>query len=589
MSATLGQGGDLERIMGRPRIRRLEIPKGWDKQGIGRRLYFFPDRSLDAAEVEKLNLKMMDRAGRSVVLVPNDQAAKDITAKIQAELKIPVFQARDLETGKDPFTTQPRAVVVAANRYEGIDFPEDDSHVLFVLGLPRATHLQERFLMNQMGANALFNERVLTRMIQAFGRCTRSATDYAAVIVEGDEAYRYLMKKETRQPLDPEMQAELQFGIENAQGQTVEGNLENLNIFLKQGEEWKEVDDDILNLRNTLKLRPFPGMDELQNTVPHEVEYQYAMWTGDLERAKAACGRILEILKSPALKGYRAWWNYCTASVHWMVADRLSGEQRTQQQTLARRYFSNALFDAKFVSWLADLASAYGEPESIVESVAPDFVHMLDGIGARFVELGTSNTFKYSVEEKVILDGIQASDADQFEEAQRRLGRFLGFKAGNSNENGAPDPWWILGEGKCIVFEDHSGAKGEEHQELNAKKARQVAMHPNWIRDRKIVDDSCKVVSVLVTPMTKAEFAAQSHLGEFYCWPLSDFRRWAVDAVSTIRRLRTDFLDEGDLVWKAQAATVLQEAGLTPEQILKTATARSGKDVLGAVPSATAT
>lgn len=588
MSATLGHGGDLERIMGRPRIKRLEIPKGWDKQGIGRRLYFFPERSLNEGDVENLNLKMMDRAGRSVVLVPNDQAAKDITATIQTKLKMPVFQAKDLETGKDRFTSQTRAIVVAANRYEGIDFPGDDAHVLFVLGLPRATHLQERFLMNQMGANALFNERVLTRMIQAFGRCTRSATDYAAVIVEGDEAYRYLMKKETRQPLDPEMQAELQFGIETAQGQTVDGNLENLDLFLKQGEAWKEVDDDILDLRNTLKQQPFPGIDELQNTVPYEVEYQYAMWAGDLDRAKEACGRILGILKSPALKGYRAWWNYCTASVHWMAAERKSGEQRTQQQTLARRYFTNALFDAKFVSWLADLARSYGEPEPGAETIAPDFAHMLDGIEARFTELGTSNTFKYSIEEKQILDGIQASDADRFEEAQRRLGLLLGFEAGNSDENGAPDPWWILGEEKCMVFEDHSGAKGEEHQELDAKKARQVAMHPNWIRDRKIVEGSSKIVSVLVTPMTKAEFAAQSHLSEFYCWPLADFRRWAIDAVSTIRRLRTDFLDTGDLVWKAQAATVLQEAGLTPEQILNAATARTGKDVLGRAPATTA-
>jgi RAD3-like DEAD/DEAH box helicase len=583
MSATLGQGGDLERIMGRPRIRRLEIPKGWDKQGIGRRLYFFPERSLDEAEVEKLNLRMMNRAGRSVVLVPNDQAARNITATIQEALKFSVFQARDLETGKDAFTGQPRAVVVAANRYEGIDFPGDDSHVLFVMGLPRATHLQERFLMNQMGANALFNERVLTRMIQAFGRCTRAATDYAAVIVEGDEAYRYLMKKETRQPLDPEMQAELQFGIESAQDQTVDGNLENLDIFLKQSEEWKAVDDDILDLRNTLKQMAFPGMDELQKTVPHEVAYEYAMWAADFDRAKEACGRILGILKSPALKGYRAWWNYCTASVHWMIADRNLGEQRAQHQILARRYFTNALLDAKFVSWLADLASSYCEPESRTEAIAPDFAHMLDGIEARFVELGTSNTFKYSTEEKLILDGIQVSDPARFEEAQLRLGLLLGFNAGNSDENGAPDPWWILGQETCIVFEDHSGAKGDQRQQLDAKKARQVAMHPNWIREHKIVDSSCKVASVLVTPMTKAEFAAQSHLGEFYCWPIADFRRWVVDAVSTIRRLRTDFLDSGDLVWRAQAATVLNEAGLTPEQILKAATARTGKDVLGRI------
>jgi len=581
MSATLGHGGDLERIVGRSKIKRLAIPKGWDKQGIGRRLYFFPARSLNESDVESLNLMIMKRAGRSVVLVPNDQAARDISATIQSELRIPVFQAKDLEASKERFTDERRAVVVASNRYEGIDFPDDDSHVLFVLGIPRATHLQERFLMNQMGANALFNERVLTRMIQAFGRCTRSATDYAAVIVEGDDAYRYLMKKETREPLDPEMQAELQFGIDSSENQTVEGNLENLETFLKQDKEWKEVDEDILDLRNSLTQKPFPGIGELQESVPHEIEYQYAMWAGDFERAKAACGRILSILKTPALKGYRAWWNYCAGSAHWLAGERLAGEVKAKQQTLARRYFSNALLDAKFVSWLAELASTYGESDEPTGTIAPEFAHMIDRIAERFIELGTSNTFKYSAEEKSILDGIQATDADQFEEAQRRLGLLLGFESGNSNENGAPDPWWVLGGGKCIVFEDHSGAKGESHQELDAKKARQVAMHPNWIHDRKIVGPKCEVAAVLVTPMAKAEFAAQAHLDTFSCWPLDDFRHWAIETISTIRRLRTDFLDTGDLVWRAQTVATLQEAGLTPDQIYKTATAKSGKEILG--------
>lgn len=32
MSATIGAGGDLERIMGVRRIHRIPIPAGWDKQ-----------------------------------------------------------------------------------------------------------------------------------------------------------------------------------------------------------------------------------------------------------------------------------------------------------------------------------------------------------------------------------------------------------------------------------------------------------------------------------------------------------------------------------------------------------------------------
>lgn len=54
MSATLGAGGDLERLFGRKKVQRLPVPEGWNQQGIGRRFFLFPEMSLDA-EKAKLN------------------------------------------------------------------------------------------------------------------------------------------------------------------------------------------------------------------------------------------------------------------------------------------------------------------------------------------------------------------------------------------------------------------------------------------------------------------------------------------------------------------------------------------------------
>ncbi|HEX3188453.1 MAG TPA: hypothetical protein VHS30_01515 [Streptosporangiaceae bacterium] len=49
MSATLGAGGELERIFGRTTVKRIPIPKGWEKQGTGRRLFCFPEVAADLA------------------------------------------------------------------------------------------------------------------------------------------------------------------------------------------------------------------------------------------------------------------------------------------------------------------------------------------------------------------------------------------------------------------------------------------------------------------------------------------------------------------------------------------------------------
>lgn len=76
MSATLGASGDLERLTGRRSIRRIEIPKGWDRQGVGRRFFIFPGMSLTEDDTSRLRHELMRRAGRSLVLVPSDKAAK---------------------------------------------------------------------------------------------------------------------------------------------------------------------------------------------------------------------------------------------------------------------------------------------------------------------------------------------------------------------------------------------------------------------------------------------------------------------------------------------------------------------------------
>jgi hypothetical protein len=96
MSATLGAGGDLERLTGRKKIHRIPAPKGWDTQGVGRRFFVFPEMSLSEAEVMELRQGLMVRAGRSVVLVPSDHLETTITEQVINLIGFPVFNADDI-------------------------------------------------------------------------------------------------------------------------------------------------------------------------------------------------------------------------------------------------------------------------------------------------------------------------------------------------------------------------------------------------------------------------------------------------------------------------------------------------------------
>ena len=554
MSATLGVGGDLERLMGRRSIHRLATPEGWDRQGVGRRFFIFPGMSLDTQATTKLRRKLIQQARRSLVLVPSDRMRDEIVNEVGDSLNFPIFRATNLETSKKSFISATKAVAVVANRYDGIDFPGEECRLLFVEGLPRATNLQERFIMTRMGANVLFNERIQVRVLQAIGRCTRSLEDYSAVVVSGEELTDYLADIKRRRFLHPELQAEISFGVKQSKGASINDFVENLEIFLENERDWEEVNQQIVTLRETAVQEAFPAIDELHSVVAHEVDFQQQLWQGDCEAALESAGRVLGKLNASELRGYRALWHYLAGSAALLGAatgvPNLTAKARTQ--------FSKAKSAAIGIPWLVKLAHHQTENALIGEenSVLMWQIERVETILAR---LGTVHDRRFAKQEKEILNGVQSQKSGLFESAQELLGELLGFETGNRETDGSPDPWWIAGD-ICFVFEDHAGARNSSV--LDVRKARQVASHPAWMRKHIEFGAEADILPVLVTPVKKVKRSAVAHLDDVALWPLDQFRDWAAEAIAVIRELRRTFVEPGDLRWRATAAEVFKQGGL---------------------------
>jgi len=552
MSATLGAGGDLERLTGRKKILRLPVPEGWDRQGIGRRYFIFPSMSLADKDCVELRRALMIRAGRSLVLVPSDRERAEIVSDVINKLRFPVFGAEDIEASKKTFVEQSKAVAVIANRYDGIDFPGEDCRLLFINGLPKATNAQERFLMSRMGANILFNERIQTRVLQAIGRCTRSLQDFSAVVVTGDDLPDYLVDRNRRSYFHPELQAELEFGIEQSMHSGAGDFIENFNIFLENGSDWEEANEQILAKRATATQRRFPAIKELQDVVDHEIDFQMRLWQADYEVALEASERVLALLAAPELRGYRALWHYLAGSAAW-----LGGKQGiTSLNGKAKIQFKQAKEAAIGIPWLVELARFQPDMPPIEEGKITLFAQ-IERVESILAKLGQSHSRQYDQREKVILDGLVSNK--NFENAHRMLGELLGFNAGKQESDASPDPWWIS-ERLCIVFEDHAGANATTA--LDATKARQAAGHPNWMKSNvpEAKDASC--VSVMVSPVSIAKSGAIPHLKDFSFWPLEEFKAWAQNALTVLRTLRTTFIEPGDLSWRCRAASEFESNGM---------------------------
>lgn len=551
ISATLGLGGDLERLTGRKNILRLPIPKGWDQQGVGRRFFIFPEKSLEKNEIEELRSELIRKAGRCLILAPNNSVVRDMKCKIENNLKCQVFSGEDLENHKDKFVNTESAVAVVANRYDGIDFPDDDCRLLFIDNLQRAINLQELFLMSRMAAKLLFSERIQTRVLQAIGRCSRGLNDYSAIVITGH--LDYLSDQKNYKYFHPELQAELIFGINQSKNVQVADLLDNFRIFLEHGDEWEDANDNILQERNGTTQEEFPAINELAKTVRYEIDWQKTIWEKDYKKAFDNAREILGKLNDSGLRGYRVLWYYLAGSAAQQFAVIDNDESWNQK---ARQQFEKSKEAAPSgISWLSTLANFSNREFNIEEKNQNIISTQIEQLEQYLDRLGTVDNRKFSKREREICEGLKEKAGKEFENAHKLLGQHLGFHVETCKGDAAPDVLWRVNS-TVIVFEDNADA--DKHSPISARKARQAASHSDWVSHNLKIADREKILSVLVTPARKAMEGAIPSLDRVYYWKLEDFLTWSKTAVKTVRELRCKFTEIGSPQWRTEAIEELK-------------------------------
>src|SRR5581483_8873091 len=203
-------------------------------------------------------------------------------------------------------------------------------------------------------------DRVLTRVVQGAGRCTRSATDYACVIVLGQDLTKFFLQPENRSLLHPELQAEIAFGLKQSQETAEAELLENLRHFIDQDDEWAGAEQQIVSVRSTMTARQVPAADLLKAAVAHEVRYQYAVWHGNYENALDESRSVLTHLTGNEIKGYRAFWYYLAGSAAALAA----GESVAGMEQVARENYRHAVAALPAVKWLVKLCRAQSQTAS---------------------------------------------------------------------------------------------------------------------------------------------------------------------------------------------------------------------------------
>ena len=568
MSATLGKSGELERITGTENITTLPIVSDWDKKGLGRRFFIIPELSLSDEHEAEIFLNLHKATNqKTVVLVPDDQHAKSLDEFVEENCpEANVYHAKDIEQSKENFIEDNNAITILANRFDGIDFADDESRMLFIIDLPKVTNIQERFLVTRMGASILFAERIRTRIIQAVGRCSRNPSDYSVVCILGNTIQNDLIKHEKLKMYPPELRAELQFGIDmSKQYKDVPEILEQVNDFLSRNENWQDAERYIVDLRDEYCTEKNESANmvfvKLKKAAQHELKYQYSLWKKNYKAAYEETRNIISILNAPSLSGYRSYWQYIAGSLAY-ICFKL-GE--TGYQNICVKHYERALKDNISIKWLEKLIyQVTNKSEAFIED---NFVgDLISNIEDNLIQYNLDSKFESKI--KMIVNDLSSMDGNTFERGHRDLGEMLGYISINVNSTAAPDPYWIVNQNLCIVSEDKIYAT--EESEIPVKHVKEAMGHKSWIlTNEKRIGKQCEVITIMLTNTEIIEDGARTFAKDIWYVNREDFVKWALDALSAIREMRRTFIESGDMEWRNNANNIMNLHKTTPKNFLQ--------------------
>lgn len=462
LSATLGAGGELERAFGRAEITRMPLPTKTPPRS-GRRLFVFPDL-VKGGDATGLTKSILGITNKALVLSQTTSATAEQVARLLAGEGVPVFGKDVVENGLATFAKASTGVLGLANRYDGMDLPGDDCRIVVLDGKPDAVSLQEKFLSERAEASAALSERLRTRIVQGAGRATRGPNDYAVVIVVGSDITRYFSRAENQTALEPDLQAEVQFGWDNSKGQDASAILDNVRIFLDHDTEWREGGEPLVaEFREEAEKVESPGAAALGDSAELEVEAWKLAFSEDwiaasqnLEDAARLVGK-----GGNATRGYRGLLLYLAGI--WLHLGAESEAHRAHARELVRAA-AKASIRGTWLKEMKELPGAEEVPPAAVDDIA------VNNIVAKLTGSLKPNKIKESLAD--MREALSQDKATSYEVALTALGSFLGAEAAKPAGQGRCDSAWRWDSALWLTVE----AKSEQHSDglLPLKDIRQA-------------------------------------------------------------------------------------------------------------------
>lgn len=457
------------------------------------------ERMILAPELMKLNVENISETLKdlatwaatkrkigTVILVPSGYAAQFwTTIAVYADISERVAESiKELQAGrsKGPF--------VFANRYDGIDLPDESCRLLILSGLPRGTSEYDLFLSSTFFQGKGINSAIAQRIEQGMGRAARGPGDYCVVILTGKDLIGWIARSTNLKFLTSSTSAQLNMGIEISKNvKDKRSLLETIEACFNRDKEWTKYHAE------TLAESVIPEKIDIQSLeVAHIEQKAFRLWRDGY------CEKAITKLEKYSQETYDLdkQWKGWLLQMAARIAHNWGSKEKAQQLQQEAFAYNRLLLRPQIKPPYVSLPRPTKQAQAIIEEICrftyrKGFIAEFDEVASHLVSEATANQFESSLE---------------------RLGSMLGFSAGRPEKvyGIGPDVLWMLNDKLGLVIEAKSRKYGNnpltksQHGQLLVaiewfKKEYQnysyiaVSVHPNKTATKSAVADGTKALT----------------------------------------------------------------------------------------------
>lgn len=378
--------------------------------------------------------------------------------------------------------------VVFANRYDGIDLPDETCRILILDGKPFTNSLSEQYEESIRINSDTINVKIAQKIEQGLGRSVRGEKDYCLILIIGADLVKFIKSSLTNKYFSSQTKKQIDIGIEIAElaSEDISNNKkpwEVVKSLIKQSierdEGWKEYYKE--------------EMEKAKNTVIKSKIYD-----------------VLNLERKAAVYNYNGNYEIASNTIQKIIDEYCDddSEKGWYLQVMARYKYLLSKIDSNSLQKNAFLNNnELLKPSEGITYKRLDFIS--ENRTKRIYEWVSShsNYEEMNLSVSSILSNLEfGTAAEKFEIALKELGVMLGFLSERPDKEikKGPDNLWCGVGNQYFIFECKSEVN-LERKEVNKHEVGQMNSHCAWFESQ--YNDS-PVKRILIIPTKQVSYHA---------------------------------------------------------------------------------